>query len=375
MISLSITVLHYIRNKNEYRIQLRTHLEEMANSVARCIDADLHAKLQKPEDMESETYSNLYIKLLDFKEAFKDIRYIYTMRVVDNKIIYVVDADNNPESAIPLGEEYDGTSEELLRTVSNLRKPASDKDFTTDRWGTWLSGYAPIITSEEKYDGFVGVDMTASSVREKERALLRVATLQLLAALFFAIICGQVVGNFFASPIEGMIGRLKRMRQGNFQESIESAHQDELGELSDQINLMSENVGTYIEKLEHELEVEKEKTTACHAILELLRHSSTPYLLLKEMTVIDCNQAAVELFKTSHRMNIITRPWAELSAGASGDNDITKKLGIPFLWKFFDLAGEPFPHLIELSSIDIEGHGACFLVCFVKYSETASDIG
>lgn len=372
-ISFAITSWHYFRAKSDYRQQLRSHLEEMAGSVARCIDADQHAKLRKPEDMETEVYSNLYLKLLNLKEGFKNVRYIYTMRLVDNKVYYVIDADNNPENAIALGEEYDGTDESFLNTVSNLRRPASDENFTKDRWGTWLSGYAPIITSEEVADGFVGVDIAADHVIEKENALLRTAVMQLLASLLIAIICGQVVGNFFATPIERMILRMKRIRQGHFEGKLATAGSDELGELTDQINLVSAKVSGQIESLEKKLEIEKQRAENCQTqtskILDLLRHSATPFLLLKHLTVVDCNQAAIELFKTTHRINLISRQWSELSAEASGDTHLLENIGAPFLWTFFDLTGEPFPHLIELSKFGKENE-TMILVCFVKYAES-----
>lgn len=372
IISFTFTGLHYYRAKSEYRSQLRLHLEEMANSVAKCIDADIHAKLKEPADMESEAYSNLYIKLLDFKKAFKDIRYIYTMRVTGDKVTYVIDADENIDEAMPLGALYDDADAAFLKTVKDMRKPASDKDFTRDKWGTWLSGYAPIITSDEKYDAFIGVDMAASNVIAKEKMLLKSATLQLLVALFVAIACGQVLGAFISAPIESIIVRIKRMKHGNFSDVVTSTNTDEIGELSDQLNLMSEKVGSYIEKLETELQNEREKTEdvikQSHQVLDLLRHSNTAFILLKDLTVIDCNLAALNLFKASHRINLLTRTWSELSAEASGDRKLEEKIGTPIPWNFFDLAGEPFSHLIELTYFSDE-----LLVCFVTYSDNSNN--
>lgn len=368
-ISFALTILQYYRAKNDYREQLRRHLEEMAGSVAVCIDPDKHARLKASSDMETEIYSDMYIKLLDFKNSFKDIRYIYTMREKNNKLYYVIDADDDLEGAQKIGDEYTEADQNLISSVTNLRTPTSDKDFTKDRWGTWLSGYAPIITSEDKVDGFVGVDMAASNVISKEKELIKTSTIQLFFSLIFALVFGQLMGSLIATPIENLISRIKRMRHGNFTEVVDTAYTNEIGELTDQLNLMSEKMGHVIDDLQEKLEEEKSKTEEAtkqgHQLLAVMHHSCAPFLLLENKIVVDCNVAAVKIFKGTHRINLLTRPWSDLSAEGSADQEIENKVGETLRWSFFDLHGEPFSHLIELTTFK-EGDHDRLLVTFIS---------
>ncbi|HOJ50568.1 MAG TPA: hypothetical protein PKW55_07145 [Spirochaetota bacterium] len=51
--------------------------------------------------------------------------------------------------------------------IEVLRKPYKinvDKEFTVDKWGVWLSSYAPIVDSDGNIIAAIGIDMAAQKL-------------------------------------------------------------------------------------------------------------------------------------------------------------------------------------------------------------------
>ena len=78
-----------------------------------------------------------------------------------------------------------GPEPQLLAGFSG---PSADDEFTTDQWGTVLSGYSPIRDSTGTIVGIVGVDMDSSVVTaELDRINLMLYLIGLIAMVFIAL--------------------------------------------------------------------------------------------------------------------------------------------------------------------------------------------
>jgi len=149
----------------EAQTALKESLQEKLMSVAGIeaheIDGDAFARLQ-PGDESSAGFIQVRDRLHDVKEASPDIHYIYTMRKNGDTVEFVVDADYGYRSdAAGIGEIYPVPEPELL---AGFVAPSADTMFTTDQWGTVLSGFSPIRNSTGAVVGIVGVDMDSSKV-------------------------------------------------------------------------------------------------------------------------------------------------------------------------------------------------------------------
>lgn len=86
------------------------------------------------------------------------------------------------EMQAKIGEEFDVSGfPELLRCFRE-GKPTADTNLTFDKWGVWLSGYAPLKDRNGHVIAVVGVDMNAEILAIKEKWLLQ------LSLITFAII-------------------------------------------------------------------------------------------------------------------------------------------------------------------------------------------
>jgi PAS domain S-box-containing protein len=150
---------------------LRDELSALASTIATQIDGDSLASLTVGAES-TATFIRIRDQLLAIQRAHPDIRYVYTFtRAVSDstKIEFLVDAEyGRTDSLAPppsIGDVYDETTAPMLAA---LVAPAVETDFASDRWGTFLSGYAPIRNRAGVVVGAVGIDMLSTRVLEKQ---------------------------------------------------------------------------------------------------------------------------------------------------------------------------------------------------------------
>ena len=117
-------------------------------------------------------------------------------------------------------------------------KPAVDDAFTTDRWGTFLSGYAPIRDSQGTVIGLVGVDMTKTLVIEKQDFIgntiyIVMAGGILLAGLFILLFSKTVIRD-----IHELNHVANTISLGDMDVHIDIERTDEIGELAESFGRM-----------------------------------------------------------------------------------------------------------------------------------------
>jgi len=113
-----------------------------------------------------------YIEMVNFARKFRertpDLANIYVMKKDGDKIRFILDdlppgAGNDPAA---IGEEYTDFESMLLEAFDG--KTSASTAFYTDKWGTFLSGYAPVIDSGGRVLMVVGIDMKVTKAVEKQ---------------------------------------------------------------------------------------------------------------------------------------------------------------------------------------------------------------
>lgn len=156
--------------------EVRTQARSLASSAAAAISGDLHSTIRTRNDEQTEAYQTLTLQLRKIRDANRRpdlyIRNIYTFRSSATNpaaVEFVVDAEEKPEDFSHVGDplKYQGMENE--QGLPDLAHVQADEDFIVDQWGEWLSASAPILDSQGKVVGAVGVDLQASDVRGKTR--------------------------------------------------------------------------------------------------------------------------------------------------------------------------------------------------------------
>ena len=159
----------------------------VASATASQIDGAAFARLQTGEE-NSPGFIHIRDQLYEVKQAIPDVRFIYTLRKSGDIAAFVVDADYGYDTeAATIGQAYPEAEPELFL---GFIAPSADNEFTTDKWGTVLSGFAPIKDSTGNVVGIVGVDMDSSVV------MAELNTLNLFLSLIGIIVMISAVIGF-----------------------------------------------------------------------------------------------------------------------------------------------------------------------------------
>lgn len=121
--------------------------------------------------MSDASYQRIYGMISALHRSMPDIKFLYTFEFADNgkTIVYLVDAEpmDSPELSV-LGEkdpaDYPSFKEYYKRSDLPYRAHNLEKD---PKWGTFISGYSPIVDSTGAVLGHVAADMAEETINRR----------------------------------------------------------------------------------------------------------------------------------------------------------------------------------------------------------------
>lgn len=165
---------------------------ELAVIAAENVDGETFMKA-----MEGDETALLTVKdSLSFFLSGDSVTYVYTLMPKDgDNFQFVVDTD--PDDPGEYAEDYEA-QDAMFEAMEG--KESVTKEAFTDEWGTFYSGYAPIIY-DGKTLGIVAIDYEASSIQESLNHLIRNILLSMVIGIFFAVavaglVAARMKGNF-----------------------------------------------------------------------------------------------------------------------------------------------------------------------------------
>jgi methyl-accepting chemotaxis protein len=226
---------------------IRSEAVKLASAASVLIDGVLHQQLKTEQDMESSAYKDMKEKMLEFQRE-TGITYIYTFAPDgEKKVKFIIDASEEDPS--PLGEEYGDYFEGMDAAFNGT--PSSDNDITTDDWGAFLSGYAPIKNSSGQVVAIVGVDIDANLIVNERQRLMWYAVLTGIFIMLLSVLISIFLSGRIVKPIRLVIGRLKELGSsgGDLTKKVEIHTGDELEILGTEVNSFIDNIREIVEKI------------------------------------------------------------------------------------------------------------------------------
>lgn len=181
------------------RMQLRHSVDGFATMYADEMREHGHGAVELSASADNEAYLFLIKKQLKWLWLSPAVADIYTMRMdSDGTVRIIVDSetdydksgqiDSDREKRRAIGEVYEKVSPVMLAAFQgdSLQTYVDDVPYP-DRWGMWVSSFAPILDSEGKVEAVVGVDFSAeewiSSILWARASVLGFATALILTVL------------------------------------------------------------------------------------------------------------------------------------------------------------------------------------------------
>jgi HD-GYP domain-containing protein (c-di-GMP phosphodiesterase class II) len=179
-------------------VDLKGDLATSAVLLSELIDGDKHDQLNDPDQMDGPLYKEMIGKLGQAQVQVPSITYIYTLKPVGNTFNFILDptepGDHDKDGIDDksyLMDEYGEISPRAREAYLNGHVSVED-ELTSDRWGTFLSAYAPIRNSAGKTVGILGIDIDASTVQKELNAerdrVLQIVGLSWILSLALAVL-------------------------------------------------------------------------------------------------------------------------------------------------------------------------------------------
>lgn len=202
----SFSVILYSFLTRTFLEELRLRAQRVAEVSAVQVDIAQHETLVDESQHNSPEYAEIQSTLQTIVSYNPQVDGIYTLRWTDdpNVLAFVIDTytgeDRNgdgqiAENEIPaeIGEEYDITDFPEMH-VALYGAPSADRGVTEDKWGQWISGYAPLRDADGVVVGIIGADIAAHYYWNGIQLIKVVIFFLIVLALLFSVLCG-ILGN------------------------------------------------------------------------------------------------------------------------------------------------------------------------------------
>lgn len=206
LLSMGAELVRY-HGKQRTREQevMRNSLRRAAAACAQTVDPAVHESLTDPSQEGSSPYNEACRKLQQAKTAEEDPDYfafVYTCILRDGKVYFILDPTpagdsdgDGVDDKSHLMQEYPEASQELVLTLLSGKSSVMAEP-QKDRWGTFLSGYAPVKDSNGQTIAVVGVDMKLSLYEGKLRTIWESSLVSGLGALSLSLLAGIAVWSY-----------------------------------------------------------------------------------------------------------------------------------------------------------------------------------
>ena len=226
----------YGATKTALKEATQDELIQVAGIMATQINGD-NVILLQPGEENTTRFIGIRDHLAAMRANSNEITNAYIMKDSGNGIVFVVDDIYGTDSnAARIGESY--TTGENSTIAEAMKNPVASKDFYTDKWGTFMSGYAPVRNSAGETVAVLGVDMTADKVMAKQDFIGY--TIYLIMGLS-ALIAGLIIFYFSRTMIRDirkLNDTAEKISMGDMSAMVDVQRNDEIGELANSFSRM-----------------------------------------------------------------------------------------------------------------------------------------
>ena len=245
-----------------------------------------------------------YARLLDIMRKTKedaDAEYIYISRIVEEGELFVFDTEDFDLGILASFDEYDYEYEAKMDLIPRLMHGGRIEPYVTntDEWGWLLTVYEPIYRADGSVAAHVGVDISMDGiVRERTNVFMLIGLIILL--IFFVSVAVNLfaVQRYLISPVRMLVSDVSAYSPDNKKLVSKLRSGDELAHLERAMIDMEARIDKAMADLKDAEELTKLMVNtyplSCHIFNSL--HE-----------LIDCNEAALELFGIGSRYEYLAR--------------------------------------------------------------------
>jgi len=223
--------------------ELRSKILGLAKLASMLIDGDKHSQISlKRQSQDTVLYQEIRAVLKKIMNIDPIIYSVYTMVKSNTKDVwmFVVDSGDIKGRSAYCGEHYDISPFPQMKLAFDA--PSVDKELTVDKWGVWLSSYAPIYNSQGEAVAIVGLDVSATSIYQMQLVLYKRLLLICALGVAFSLLISWFLAKNISRSLRDLIAGVREVERGNFIQKVKVRKDGEVQELADAFNKMTEGL-------------------------------------------------------------------------------------------------------------------------------------
>jgi len=231
VVGLLVSATVYFYNTRNLFRETQETLKQVAVNAAGNIPVDEHEKIVTADDDKTMAYAEIVERFNAMMDGNPRIDDIYTLRPTSAQGIFTFvvagqeTADTNGDGTVDqsevrpaVGETYD--AKKFPRLIEGLSAPAADDAVTVDKWGSWVSGYAPVKDATGKVVAVLGVDYSAAVIDSQHLELIQSLLLVDLTLLPFLLLIAYIVARFLARPYQTLARAMYDVAHGDIHKQL-----------------------------------------------------------------------------------------------------------------------------------------------------------
>lgn len=242
--ALIVGGVSYTTMGNFMRQKTMDHVVEIAVIAAENVDGETFAAaMEGDEDALAEVKDSL-----SFFLKGDSVTYVYTLMPKDeDNFQFVVDTD--PDDPGEYAEDYEA-QDAMFEAMEG--SPSVTKEAFTDEWGTFYSGYAPILYDGQVM-GIVAVDYEASSIRTSLNSLIFNIFIAVAVGILFAVIAAILAAVRMRRNFRKVNDKILEVvsAEGDLSKVLEISSGDELEVIGNSLNLLLQKTGTTVREIKN----------------------------------------------------------------------------------------------------------------------------
>lgn len=220
----------------------KDNVREIAVIAAENVDGEVFARAMAGD---AEALSNVKDSLRFFLVG-DSVTYVYTL-MPKNAAYFQFVVDTDPEDPGEYAEDYEA-QDAMFEAMEGHSSVTADT--FTDEWGTFYSGYAPILVNGSPA-GIVAVDYEASSIRASLNSLIRNILIAVGIAVVFAVAAAFAVSVKMKRNFQKVNDKILEVASddGDLTKVLDIRSGDELEVIGDSLNSLLQKTGNTVREI------------------------------------------------------------------------------------------------------------------------------
>ena len=230
--ALGVGLILFLQYRSYIKHSYTEVIENTAQSVEKLFPAIKDTdKIINAGRSGAQSYFDLVTQLNVFNESY-GLEYIYYLQNDRGRFNFIFDTDDIPLFGGNIDEyllkPYEDPPDEVMeawtsRTFTMTREPY------TDEWGTFVSGFYPVLNDRGEVAGILGLDLEVSHVQSLENHALFAFFISLIVILAVSGLVSLIVASSISRPINEVAIAANTLAQMRFDIKTSKLRKDEIG--------------------------------------------------------------------------------------------------------------------------------------------------